>query len=652
MAKKLITKKGNKRRETAENADEKLMELLGTEKKRRPPAKLIILAAGAAAVCGIAAFIIINAKSKAASEEVTYREYTVERGDITVGETESSSISLNRNVITFPVSTTVEEVYVKAGSYVQEGDPLMKLNADEIATGLADYELELEEAGLAVEQAKLNQTKGELEAQQKYESAKLSGDLAEQNETLSLAELEQSYKAAVNSLNQAQENYQSYVQQYYEDYCELNSLYNAISSAKSIYYAAQDSLTSYLASMQTKIDAQADAATQKQEEIAKAKEAGIDTTDLETALANINAEKAELEAELESGRISYDSAVASAEQEYESAESSYEKAAETYEKNYGSLTYNTDYNTNIENLKLNVEKAALSLQKSQLSIDTGTQSAEQKTESAKTEAKAASTEKELTETELQQYVDSAQNSYDALETEIEKIKARIGDDGIVYATCTGMVAAVALEAGDSFEVKYNTVTQEVVEQTLVTITDISGVYVPITISEEDILDVSIGQEAAVTMTAFPDQTFEAEVDSMSVESSRSGAATVSYTVNVRFKGTNTLQMLEGMSAEVTLIEEQAKDVLYINASCVNESGGKSTVLVWDENGNAVEREVVTGITDGRYIEIKSGLSEGETVLSVSGGAAAKRQSGGSDKQSDGGLFSGQPSGGGDKPDAF
>ena len=215
-----------------------------------------------------------------------------------------------------------------------------------------------------------------------------------------------------------------------------------------------------------------------------------------------------------------------------------------------------------------------------------------------------------------------------------------------------MVAAVALEAGDSFEVKYNTVTQEVVEQTLVTITDISGVYVPITISEEDILDVSIGQEAAVTMTAFPDQTFEAEVDSMSVESSRSGAATVSYTVNVRFKGTNTLQMLEGMSAEVTLIEEQAKDVLYINASCVNESGGKSTVLVWDENGNAVEREVVTGITDGRYIEIKSGLSEGETVLSVSGGAAAKRQSGGSDKQSDGGLFSGQPSGGGDKPDAF
>ena len=164
--------------------------------------------------------------------------------------------------------------------------------------------------------------------------------------------------------------------------------------------------------------------------------------------------------------------------------------------------------------------------------------------------------------ELEQAVEAAQETYDELEDQIEEVRSLLSDDGIVYADCNGLVASISVEEGDDVEVFIDEDTNLILSYaTILTMTDISSVYVPITISEEDILNVSIGQEATVTMSAFPNQTFAAEVDTITVESARSGAATVSYTVNVRFAEENTLDMLEGMSAEVTLVQRAARDVL-------------------------------------------------------------------------------------------
>ena len=102
---------------------------------------------------------------------VTYRRYTVERGDVVVGQSESNSISLDRETVTFPVSATVEEVYVREGSSVRAGDPLVRMNVEDIETGLASYELQLDMVGLELEQAKLNQQSQLLAAQQQMEAS-------------------------------------------------------------------------------------------------------------------------------------------------------------------------------------------------------------------------------------------------------------------------------------------------------------------------------------------------------------------------------------------------------------------------------------------------------------------------------------------------
>ena len=618
-----MLRRKNKQLDTA--VDDQLAALVGEKKTKSRPRWLWACFGAGVLLLGGAGYYFLWYEAPG-EVEVTYREYTVEQGDITVGSTESSSISLSRETVTFPVSSVVEEVYVKAGSYVDAGDPLMKLSWEQIETGLASYELELEQAGLDLEQAKLQQETGLLNAQQAYETSQQAGELAEINEALSVAELELSLQTAQLSLQSALSDYDEYLRQYQEDYFQLSSYSDALSSATSSRDTASSSLSSYqeqvssyLAGLNT---AYTDGATyndysQLEEAIAAVNayyqevQADPDYTDEEKDL--ISATLANLQSYSEQ-LSSLSDAASSAQAAYEAADATYEAFADTYENTYGTLGYETDYYANLANLQNQIDRAALSLAQTEVSKETDTTAAQQQSESSETEASIAGAELELTEMQLQQQVDAAQAAYDALETEIEEIKDSIGDDGMIYAPCSGMVSSVLLEVGDSFEVYYDQDTESVVPQSLAIITDISDIYVPITISEEDILDVSIGQDASVTMTAFEGQTFEAEVDSISVESSRSGAATVSYTVNVRYKGTNTQQMFEGMSAEVTLIQWQVQDVLYVNTQCVTNVNGRATVLVRGEDGQPVEREVTTGFSDGRYVEITSGLSLGETVL--------------------------------------
>ena len=55
-------------------------------------------------------------------------------------------------------------------------------------------------------------------------------------------------------------------------------------------------------------------------------------------------------------------------------------------------------------------------------------------------------------------------------------------------------------------------------------------------------------------------------------------------------------------------------MLYIPVRAVIQENGEDYVKVREEDGKIVRKEVSTGFTDGINIEIKEGLSEGETVL--------------------------------------
>ena len=88
--------------------------------------KIFAAAAAVAVTAGGAAAIIANASSAKAEEDVSYREYSVSKGNITVGTEESGTLSLDREYVSFPCTAEVTEVYVKTGTSVKEGDALLK----------------------------------------------------------------------------------------------------------------------------------------------------------------------------------------------------------------------------------------------------------------------------------------------------------------------------------------------------------------------------------------------------------------------------------------------------------------------------------------------------------------------------------------------
>ena len=80
----------------------------------------------------------------------------------------------------------------------------------------------------------------------------------------------------------------------------------------------------------------------------------------------------------------------------------------------------------------------------------------------------------------------------------------------------------------------------------------------------------------------------------------------------------TAKLYDGMTAEITFITKETKDVTYVSNRAVYRENGKSYVRMRDENGNVISVKVVTGFSDGSYVEIVEGLSEGDTVLIESG----------------------------------
>ena len=656
----------------------------GGKRKLSKGKKILIAVIAVVLVVAIVVGIVLGVSSKKANENApVYREYKVTRGDIVVGMTESSVITLNKENITFPVGAEVLELYVKSGSQVSEGDPLAKLSTDDISESLKEYESEIESASVNLENAKLSRKTGLLKAQQTLETSLLNGELSEGEYSSSVTQAEQDLESAKKSVDEAQEKYDDLAAKnktfssdltklnYYESKVEnYQDTVDRYSEKKSEYNEVSQELNQ----VQSEIRGIADASDMKQAEavLSELKEdyeekynlyyggtsdgdssmgvqQNVKLSDLLKAEEKYEAMEAsmdELEAlfeeekELEEKLSSYDEKeisddLASAEEKLADAKEEYNDFKTEFSETYGNISEKEDMEKSVDDALTSLEKAKLSLTKQESSYQTALLNAQQKKESADSTASNAQKEYNLQKIELDQKVEDAQEQYDTLAEELAEIKEAIGNNGVVTASCSGIVSSLNIAVGDeisagggaSDSMSFGSSSSAV---TLMTITDMSEVNVSISISEDDILDIYLDQEAIVEISSFPDEKFDAVVDSISVEGATIGAASVSYTVNVSFSNDEGYELYDGMSADVTLVQGSARDCLYINEQAVTTKDGKSTVLVKDADGNGVETEVTTGFSDGQYIEIISGVNEGDTVLAQSALGAGENSEGAAD----------------------
>lgn len=132
------------------------------------------------------------------------------------------------------------------------------------------------------------------------------------------------------------------------------------------------------------------------------------------------------------------------------------------------------------------------------------------------------------------------------------------------------------------------------------------------VDETDIASIQKQQEAEIFLDAYPDQKIKAEVDKIAFDATTVNNVTT-YIVDVLPKEVPEF-MRSGMTANVTFFVTSKHDVLLISSDALQVKDGRSIVMV-RQDGKEIAKEVVTGITNGKQIEIISGLTEGETVLS-------------------------------------
>lgn len=152
-------------------------------------------------------------------------------------------------------------------------------------------------------------------------------------------------------------------------------------------------------------------------------------------------------------------------------------------------------------------------------------------------------------------------------------------------------------------------------QKIICIPDPSVMKVEIKIHEMWIDKVQAGQKVEITVAAFPDEAFGGEVlkkAPLTDPEDRFNPDLKVYTTDVKIEGTHEF-LKTGMTAKVRIIIDELKDVLIVPIQTVINQEGRKVCYV--TTGSRVQRlEVQTGEFNNDFVEIKSGLAEGDKVL--------------------------------------
>ena len=219
----------------------------------------------------------------------------------------------------------------------------------------------------------------------------------------------------------------------------------------------------------------------------------------------------------------------------------------------------------------------------------------------------------ITGKDLDKQTKNAADSLRAAELQMSSAEKTISHYTI-DAPISGTIVDKKVKAGDKLSAN------DTAMQNLCTIYDMSYLEMKLNVDELKIRSLEVGQEVEITADAVPGETYKGVISSILVAGTTANGST-SYPVTVRIDDMG--ELLPGMNATAKITTASVKNVLALpNAALVRGS----YVLVTKDSPSAANAEtsmtapdgyvyvkVTTGISDDDYIEVKSGLQEGDTI---------------------------------------
>jgi macrolide-specific efflux system membrane fusion protein len=132
-----------------------------------------------------------------------------------------------------------------------------------------------------------------------------------------------------------------------------------------------------------------------------------------------------------------------------------------------------------------------------------------------------------------------------------------------------------------------------------------------TIDETDLRYIRLGQKVSMSLDAYPDEKIRGTVEQIAYESQVVNNVTV-YTVKIRPDAVPA-NFRAGMTATVEVSADNRANALLLPFEVVTDTNGTKTVLV--KTGTEPEtRAIEIGVSNGKMVEIVSGITDSDTVL--------------------------------------
>ena len=525
---------------------------------------------------GVVSFSLLSCGSESGETELPENQVvTVQRGNLTIDITAVGNLALSRTEdLAFEIAGTVEEVLVEEGDTVEEGQMLAKLDT-----------LEWEEQLTALERT-LTTAKRQLTAKERAVTT------AERN----LAAKERAVIAKELALLQAQVNLQT-AENNLSEIAEVKKVQDVIDDTEYDLKFAQEMW----------------------EQAIKLESPGVELYYWRDQIILAKAELAEAQQELRevlagsSVRVTTDVAIAVAMQKLQ-----------------------------IELAQLDVEDAKIAIDDAKIAID---------------DAKIAIDDARMDVEDARVNIEDARKALDEAMDASPEVKAPFA----------GFVTKVNVEGGD--EVLKGTVA--------VVVADPTKFEADILVSEMDILQVKLGGEASVQVDAMQGMSLPAKVTHISPTATIQQGV-VNYKVKVEVQSLEAVaqerqaaqqeamqkmeegelpeqikqaieegritqeqaeemirqrqqgqvvqqgqmptmlpenfQLREGLTVTVSIIVDEATDVLLVPNSAITTQGRQTFVQVLAADGTFEQRAIQPGISDYQFTEVTEGLSEGEKVV--------------------------------------
>jgi HlyD family secretion protein len=241
-------------------------------------------------------------------------------------------------------------------------------------------------------------------------------------------------------------------------------------------------------------------------------------------------------------------------------------------------------------------------------------------------------------------VDAAKYSVISAEASLKEANENLQKTSI-YAPMTGTVSMLLVELGERV-----VGTSMMTGTEMMRVADLSRMEAQVQVNENDITRVDLGDTAIISVDAYLDHKFKGTVSEIANSAKTTGVSAdqvTNFDVKILVLASSYETLLKkgelnplrpGMSASVDIQTETRKSVLCVPIQSVTtrtdttkvqvapSSENIRTLLFTTDGKYAFAKDVKTGIQDNSYIEILSGVREGDEVVSAPFSAISKKLS--------------------------